>query len=66
VVKRSIANAAALILYLTDGAAVGRGQVLNVRGIAFGGGTDVAKVLVSVAHEAPGVTRIVNSISISR
>jgi DMSO/TMAO reductase YedYZ molybdopterin-dependent catalytic subunit len=32
---------------LTDGAAVGRGQTLNVRGIAFGGDTGVAKVLVS-------------------
>jgi len=32
---------------LTDGAAVGRGQTINVRGIAFGGDTGVAKVLVS-------------------
>src|SRR5437879_13855019 len=32
---------------LTDGAAVRRGQTLNVRGIAFGGGRGVAKVLVS-------------------
>ena len=32
---------------LTDGAAVRRGQTLNVRGIAFGGDTGVAKVLVS-------------------
>ncbi len=32
---------------LTDGAAVKRGQTLNVRGIAFGGDTGVAKVLVS-------------------
>ncbi|MDB6089848.1 MAG: sulfide dehydrogenase [Gammaproteobacteria bacterium] len=30
-----------------DGAAVKRGQTLNVRGIAFGGDTGVAKVLVS-------------------
>jgi DMSO/TMAO reductase YedYZ molybdopterin-dependent catalytic subunit len=33
---------------LTDGAAVGRGQPLNVRGIAFGGDTGVAKVMMSV------------------
>jgi len=32
---------------LTDGAAVRGGQTLNVRGIAFGGDTGVAKVLVS-------------------
>jgi DMSO/TMAO reductase YedYZ molybdopterin-dependent catalytic subunit len=32
---------------LTDGAAVGRGETLNVRGIAFGGDTGVAKVLLS-------------------
>jgi hypothetical protein len=32
---------------LKDGAAVSRGQLLNVRGIAFGGDTGVAKVLVS-------------------
>jgi DMSO/TMAO reductase YedYZ molybdopterin-dependent catalytic subunit len=32
---------------LTDGAVVGRGQALKVRGIAFGGDTGVAKVLVS-------------------
>jgi DMSO/TMAO reductase YedYZ molybdopterin-dependent catalytic subunit len=32
---------------LTDGAAVRRGQLLTVRGIAFGGDTGVAKVLVS-------------------
>jgi DMSO/TMAO reductase YedYZ molybdopterin-dependent catalytic subunit len=33
---------------LADGAAVKRGQPLNVRGIAFGGDTGVAKVLLSV------------------
>jgi DMSO/TMAO reductase YedYZ molybdopterin-dependent catalytic subunit len=33
---------------LADSAAVKRGQTLNVRGIAFGGDTGVAKVLVSV------------------
>jgi len=33
---------------LTNGAAVGRGQPLNVRGIAFGGDTGVAKVMMSV------------------
>jgi DMSO/TMAO reductase YedYZ molybdopterin-dependent catalytic subunit len=32
---------------LADGAAVRRGQTLNVRGIAFGGDTGVAKVLLS-------------------
>jgi hypothetical protein len=31
----------------TDGAAVGRGETLNVRGIAFGGDTGIVKVLVS-------------------
>jgi DMSO/TMAO reductase YedYZ molybdopterin-dependent catalytic subunit len=35
---------------LTDGIAVGRGQTLNVRGIAFGGDTGVAKVLISADH----------------
>jgi DMSO/TMAO reductase YedYZ molybdopterin-dependent catalytic subunit len=33
---------------LADGAAVKQGQTLNVRGIAFGGDTGVAKVLLSV------------------
>jgi len=35
---------------LTDGIAVGRGQTLNVRGIAFGGDTGVARVLISADH----------------
>jgi hypothetical protein len=33
---------------LTEGAAIRHGQTLNVRGIAFGGDSGVAKVLVSV------------------
>jgi hypothetical protein len=33
---------------LADGAAVEQGQTLNVRGIAFGGDTGVAKVLLSL------------------